>query len=201
MCIPAPRRGICRHWAIHRPSRSLPTCLTVLWHPRYHAVRKPFQRNKQEPFMDMQLKGKVVLITGASQGIGAGLAEAFAEEGCTLILVARTADKLHDLADRLKTQFQADTRVLAVDLTQRDAINNLVMQAGDIDILINNAGNIPGGNLWEVDPDQWRHGWELKVLGYIDMCRAFYARMRERGHGVILNNIGNGGEMFDYDYI
>jgi NAD(P)-dependent dehydrogenase (short-subunit alcohol dehydrogenase family) len=53
----------------------------------------------------------------------------------------------------------------------------------------------------EVDEDAWRSAWELKVFGYINMTRAFYRLMAERGHGVILNNIGIGGENFDFDYI
>ena len=52
-----------------------------------------------------------------------------------------------------------------------------------------------------VDDDAWRAGWELKVFGYIAMCRAFFARMRERGHGVIVNDVGNSGENPDFDYI
>lgn len=63
-----------------------------------------------------------------------------------------------------------------------------------IDILVNNAGSIPGGDLWDVSAERWRVGWQLKVFGYIDLCRMFYERMRHAGNGVILNNIGNGGE-------
>jgi len=68
-------------------------------------------------------------------------------------------------------------------------------------VLVNNAGAIPGGNLWDVDEAKWRVGWELKVFGYINMTRVFYRLMATRGGGVILNNIGNGGENFDFDYI
>ena len=62
------------------------------------------------------------------------------------------------------------------------------------DILVNNAGAIPGGTLEEVDEDAWRHGWELKVFGYINCCRRAYARMKRRRAGVIINVIGTGGE-------
>ncbi|NYT62517.1 SDR family oxidoreductase [Alcaligenaceae bacterium] len=151
--------------------------------------------------MDMQLAGKVVLITGASQGIGAGLAEAFAQEKASLVLVARSAEKLQALAHGLEARHKISVRSLSVDLTQAGAVDTLIKKFGDIDILVNNAGSIPGGNLWDIDAERWREGWELKVMGYIDMCRAFYKHMRERGHGVILNNIGNGGETYDFDYI
>ena len=151
--------------------------------------------------MDLQLTGKTVLITGASQGIGAGLAQAFAREGCSLVLAARSAEKIDALAQQLREEHRVDVSTIPVDLTSPGAIDTVLDQGGHADILVNNAGAVPGGNLWDVDAERWREGWELKVMGYIDMCRAFYRRMRERGHGVILNNIGNGGEMYDFDYI
>jgi NADP-dependent 3-hydroxy acid dehydrogenase YdfG len=54
-----------------------------------------------------------------------------------------------------------------------------------IDILVNNAGAIPGGSLLDVDEQTWRKAWDLKVFGYINMCRAYYALMRQKGSGVI----------------
>lgn len=151
--------------------------------------------------MDMHLHGKKVLITGASQGIGAGLAESFAAEGCSLTLVARSADKLKALADSITAKYKIAVHCLALDLTASGSVEKIAAQAGDTDILVNNAGTIPGGNLWEVDAQRWREGWQLKVFGYIDMTRTFYALMKARGGGVILNNIGMAAEAFDFDYV
>jgi NAD(P)-dependent dehydrogenase (short-subunit alcohol dehydrogenase family) len=151
--------------------------------------------------MDLALSQKRVLITGASQGIGEGLAEAFAAEGCSLFLTARSADKLEQIAAGLKIRYGVAVNVLALDMTSSDAIGCLVDFAGDVDVLVNNAGAIPGGDLWDVDEEKWRAGWELKVFGYINLTRAIYSRMRQRGAGVILNNIGNGGENFDFSYV
>lgn len=151
--------------------------------------------------MDLQLRGKTVLITGASQGIGEGLAEVFAEEGCNLHLVARSREKMAALADRLRAAHGVTVAVHEQDIAAPGAAERIAAAAGDIDVLVNNAGAIPGGDLWDVDADRWRAGWEVKVLGYIDLCRAFYARMKAAGGGVILNNIGNGGENFDFRYI
>lgn len=151
--------------------------------------------------MDLQLKGKRVLITGASQGIGEGLAEVFAEEGADLHLVARSADRLDALAGRLRDAHGIDATVQQADIAAHGAVDVIADAAADIDILINNAGAIPGGDLWSVDRQAWRDGWELKVLGYIDLCRAIYPAMKARGQGVILNNIGNGGENYDARYI
>lgn len=151
--------------------------------------------------MDLGLKGKRVLVTGASQGIGAGLAEVFAEEGCALHLTARQQDKLEALANRLTKAHGVNVTVQAADMSLIETPQAIADRAGEIDVLINNAGNIPGGTLWQVGPEDWRNGWATKVFGYIDMCRIFYARMKARGGGVILNNIGNGGENFDFNYI
>lgn len=151
--------------------------------------------------MDLRLTGKTVLITGASRGIGEGLAEVFAEEGCKLHLVARSGGRLSALADALGARFGVAVEVHEHDLTRRATAEAIAAAAGDVDILVNNAGAIPGGDLWQVDAESWRAGWEVKVFGYIDLCRLYYARMRERGHGVILNNIGYGGENFDFRYI
>jgi NAD(P)-dependent dehydrogenase (short-subunit alcohol dehydrogenase family) len=155
----------------------------------------------RESNMDMRLASRRVLITGASQGIGEGLAKAFAAEGCHLALTARSADKLESLAADLRAAHDVRVDVLALDMTRPGAIAEVVAFAGDIDVLVNNAGAIPGGTLWDVDEDAWRKGWELKVFGYINLTRAIYTRMKARGGGVILNNIGNGGQNFDFNYI
>lgn len=151
--------------------------------------------------MELALTQKKVLITGASQGIGEGLAEAFAAEGCALFLTARSAEKLEQVAAGLITRHGVAVQVLALDMTTADAIDRIMDFAADADILVNNAGAIPGGDLWDIDEAKWRAGWELKVFGYINLTRAMYARMKRRGAGVILNNIGNGGENFDFNYV
>lgn len=151
--------------------------------------------------MELQLKNKKVLVTGASQGIGEALALAFAREGCHLKLVARDEAKLGALAERVRALATVTVEWLSIDMSTSGAIEVVAQFGDDADILINNAGSIPAGTLWEVDEARWREGWELKVFGYINLTRLLYARMRARGAGVILNNIGSGGEMFDYDYI
>jgi NAD(P)-dependent dehydrogenase (short-subunit alcohol dehydrogenase family) len=151
--------------------------------------------------MDLHLASKRVLITGASKGIGAAAAEAFAEEGCHLLLAARSGDALKALAERLRSQHQIDATVHAVDLRNPDDVARLAKDAADIDILVNNAGDIPGGSIDKIDEATWRHAWELKVFGYINLTRLVYAQMKARGHGVIVNDIGAGGEKFDANYI
>jgi len=151
--------------------------------------------------MDLKLGGKRVMITGASKGIGACAAEVFAGEGCHLDLAARDGEALGMLAGRLRSAHGVDVVVHAADLRSPKGIDALAARASEIDILINNAGDIPGGNLAAVDEKRWRHAWELKVFGYINLTRQIYAAMKARGGGVIINDIGAAGERFDANYI
>jgi len=151
--------------------------------------------------MDLHLRGKRVLITGASKGIGAAAAEAFAEEGCHLLLAARSGDQLKALASSLRSLHRIDVTPCIADLRKSEDLARLATEAADIDILVNNAGDIPSGSIDEIDEATWRHAWELKVFGYINLTRTVYAQMKARGSGVIINDIGNAGEKFDTNYI
>ena len=151
--------------------------------------------------MDLHLRGKRVLITGASKGIGAAAAEAFAEEGCHLLLAARSGDQLQALANSLRSAHQIDATPCVVDLRKGEDVARLAKEAADIDILVNNAGDIPGGSLDKIDEATWRYAWELKVFGFINLTRAVYPQMKARGGGVIVNDIGAAGEKFDANYI
>ncbi|HET6503989.1 MAG TPA: SDR family oxidoreductase [Amycolatopsis sp.] len=148
--------------------------------------------------MDLRLRGKRALVTGASKGIGAATAEVLAEEGCDVHLVARSAPLLEDLAKRLRAEHGAKVEVHPADLRDADDLAGVAL---DVDILVNNAGDIPGGSLTAVDEETWRHAWELKVFGYLNLSRLVYAKMKARGSGVIVNNIGAAGERPNFDYI
>ena len=93
--------------------------------------------------MDLHLSGKRVLITGASQGIGFAVASLFAEEGCSLVLVARNEGRLKDAAASISEHFGTVPQIIAADLSAPSAIASVSAEAGVIDILVNNAGAIP----------------------------------------------------------
>lgn len=151
--------------------------------------------------MDLKLAGKTALITGASKGIGAATAEILAAEGCNVIVVARNAKGLAGVKARIvqKTNVRVDT--VAADLSDSKNIDKLAKDFPDIDILVNNAGAIPGGTLLDVSEETWRKAWDLKVFGYVNMCRAFYALMKARKAGVIINVVGNAADTHDPEYI
>jgi NAD(P)-dependent dehydrogenase (short-subunit alcohol dehydrogenase family) len=151
--------------------------------------------------MDLGLAGKTVLITGGSKGIGRAAAESFAAEGCHLVLVARSAGDLDAARAAIARKANVQVDVVPMDLSSGANVRRLAEQFPGIDILVNNAGAIPGGNLAEIDEATWRAAWDLKVFGYINMCRAFYAHMKARGAGVIVNVVGAAAQTRDPEYI
>ena len=151
--------------------------------------------------MDLNLRGRTALITGASKGIGRGSAEVLAAEGANVILVARTLADLVAVRDSIASRWNVRAEMHAFDMSDSANVDRLATLHPDIDILVNNAGAIPGGNLQEIDEVRWREAWDMKVYGYINMCRRFYALMRQRGRGVIINILGMAGERMDAGYI
>lgn len=151
--------------------------------------------------MELGLEGKTVLVTGASKGIGLACAEGFAAEGAGVHIVARTAADLAAQRDRLHSAYGVEVSEHALDLSRSESIDALVEGCPDVDVLVNNAGAIPGGDLERIDESRWREGWDLKVFGYVNTTRAYLRRMRDRGTGVIVNVVGLAGERFDAGYV
>jgi 3-oxoacyl-[acyl-carrier protein] reductase len=151
--------------------------------------------------MDLNLRGRTALITGASKGIGLASAECLAAEGVNVILVSRTLADLDAARARIAGRHNVAVQVHAYDLSDSRNVDRLAAEHPDIDILVNNAGAIPGGDLQAIDEQRWRDAWDLKVFGYINMCRRFYAEMKSRRRGVIINILGMAGEKMDRGYI
>lgn len=134
------------------------------------------------------VRGATVMITGASSGIGAACARAFAAAGARLVLSARREDRLAALADDLAVE----CRLLPLDVRDRDAVAAAMvgLDAGwsSIDVLINNAGLAAGFEpVLDGDPDDWDRMLDTNVRGLLDVTRAVVPGMVARGRGHVVN--------------
>ncbi len=151
--------------------------------------------------MNYNLRGKSALITGASRGIGAAVADVLAREGCDLHLAARDGALLKANAARLASAYGVKVDTYPTDLSMTDHVEQLGAACRDVNILVNNAGDIPLGGLEDLDGVSWRKSWDLKVYGYVDLTRMIYPQMRQRREGVIINVVGAAGKRANYNYI
>ena len=151
--------------------------------------------------MDLHLRGKTALVTGASKGIGLACARQLAEEGCHLHLASRTKADLERARESIQARHNVSVTIHACDLSNGDTARALAADCPDLDILVNNAGAIPAGDLQAIDEARWRDAWNLKVFGYVNLSRAVYPAMKARGGGVIVNVLGVAGERPTWGYI
>lgn len=151
--------------------------------------------------MDLDLAGRHVLVTGASKGIGLAIATAFAAEGARLTLVARREDVLKERAGDIARKHNAECDWIAADLSQDEGRAQVFEAHPDIDILVNNAGAIKRGPLAAMSMEEWRTGFDLKVWGYIHLCKLYVPQMQARGLGTVINIIGMGGRATRPGYI
>lgn len=151
--------------------------------------------------MELGLRGRTAIVTGASKGIGFAVAQGLAKEGCDVHLVSRSAEQLEAAAASIRAKYAVTVRTHALDLSRSESIATLQHATGTPDILVNNAGAIPAGDLSQVDEARWRAAWDLKVFGYINMSRAYHQAMQARQRGVIVNVTGLAADRLDYRYI
>jgi 3-oxoacyl-[acyl-carrier protein] reductase len=148
--------------------------------------------------MELGLKDKVVLVTGASRGLGAAIAVAFAKEGSKLILVARTEIELNRVAAEAQQQGASDVLAIAADLTQTPEIDRVVSQAIDrfetIHVLVNNAG-ISGNfsSFADLTDDEWFQVFNLNLFAIVKLTRAVLPYMTQQKWGRIINMSSESG--------
>ena len=138
------------------------------------------------------LKNKVVLITGASSGIGRSCARVFAGKGVRLVLAARRLQRLEELAVELKRKPGEDILLLAMDVRDQPAmeraVNGLPPEWTAIDVLVNNAGLSRGlDKLHEGKLDDWEEMIDVNIKGLLYVSRAVIPGMVKRGHGHVIN--------------
>ena len=133
------------------------------------------------------LTGQTALITGASRGIGAETARAFAAAGATLCLIARSADELKAVAAELGTQTLVQTCDISDYTSVSAAVDATIKTFGQLDIVINNAGAIePISHLSSIDPDGWDKVIDVNLKGVFYAMRAALPHMLGRGSGTII---------------
>lgn len=142
--------------------------------------------------MDLNLTEKIVLITGASKGIGKAIATEFARENAIVYLMSRTELKLKETREEIVKETgntQVDYKV--GDLKKGNDINQVVEEIkqihGKIDVLINNAGGPPPGGFLDVDEEDWYHAFEQNLLSVVRMTKAVIPLMIDSGSGRIIN--------------
>src|SRR6476469_1122645 len=138
--------------------------------------------------MEFGLKGKVALVTGSSRGIGRGIAEAFAGEGCDLLLTGRDRAALEDVAAAVRGKGRKAV-IVALDLRDPSAPQALVealqREFGGLDILVNNAGTTKRGDFFTLTDADWAEGYALKFFAHVRLARAAWPLLKERRGSLI----------------
>ncbi len=148
--------------------------------------------------MDLGIKGKVAMITGASAGIGNAAARVLAEEGARISICARSLDQLERARQEIRKETDADVLITSADFNSLDDIQRFVSRTaehyGSIDILVNSVGSSMFGSFSEVPDERWEGDIHLKLLGTVRACRAALPHMTKGGGGRIINVAGNSGK-------
>ena len=140
--------------------------------------------------MGLQFESKKVLVTGASSGIGAALAEALTVEGAVVGICARRADRLNETLDKCR-QHSPESQMWVVDLSVPDEVDRLASVAlselGGVDILVNNAGIPKRRHVTHLDPDTVESVMAINYLSPVRLTLALLPHMLERGSGLVVN--------------
>ncbi|MFV0528497.1 MAG: SDR family NAD(P)-dependent oxidoreductase [Lachnospiraceae bacterium] len=135
--------------------------------------------------------GRVVIVTGASSGLGAQAAIAFAEHGASVVLAARRKEKLEALEQEINQKEQGQAYALACDVASEEQVASMVQQVkekyGKVDVLINNAGIAIGGGVDTLTDEAWDHIIDINVKGVARVSKHVVPLMKEAGYGRIIN--------------
>lgn len=144
--------------------------------------------------MQINLNGKVALVTGASEGIGRAVAHTFAREGVKVAICSRRREAIEEAARAIQDDTGSEVLPVVADIGRRQDIRNFVQSAADrfghIDILVNNAHEPPLGSPMELDDEIYEESVRVKPLGYIYCTREVVPHMRRQGGGRIIMVIG-----------
>ena len=134
----------------------------------------------------MNLKGKTVVITGASSGIGRAVALEMARRGANVVLGARRVDRLESVAAECRV-LGVDAKAIAADVTRQEDCRLLIAEAGNVDVLVNNAGFAIFDSIGEAKPEELRGMMETNYFGAVNCIQSVLPQMLARGEGTIVN--------------
>jgi 3-oxoacyl-[acyl-carrier protein] reductase len=137
--------------------------------------------------MDLKISGKRALVCASSKGLGLGCAEALAEAGCTLIMNARSAGPLEEAAEAIRAAHGVEVITVAADIVDPDGRARVLEAAGQVDILVTNAGGPPPGYWTDWDRDDFIDALDGSMLTPIALMQALIPGMMERGWGRVVN--------------
>lgn len=142
--------------------------------------------------MNLELQGKSVIVTAASQGLGKATALQFAAEGAHVLISSRSEDKLQKTATEIKeVTGNSNVDYFVCDVTELESIKELVAKAvdwnGTVDVLVNNAGGPPAGTFEAFDDETWQQAFELNLLSFIRTIREALPYMKKQRRGHIIN--------------
>jgi 3-oxoacyl-[acyl-carrier protein] reductase len=139
--------------------------------------------------MDLNLKGKVALVMASSQGLGKAVATQLVEEGANVILTSIDGPNLKVVQEELSVLGKGKVASFEADITKADDIRSLVKFTNDtfgkIDILINNTGGPPGGNIENFQDEEWQKAYELNLLSYIRTIREVLPDLKQSGGRIV----------------
>jgi NADP-dependent 3-hydroxy acid dehydrogenase YdfG len=139
----------------------------------------------------MNLNGKVAVVTGASSGIGAGIAQTFAQQQMNVVLGGRNEQRLKEVASNIQEQTQVQVSTFVVDVTKNEEVNNLVNfaqeQFGKIDVLVNSAGQMLSSAVTDGDVDAWDTMLDVNVKGMLYGINAVLPKFLAQSSGHIIN--------------
>ncbi len=141
--------------------------------------------------MDLGLTGKVAVVTGASKGIGLGIARAFAREGANVVLTARTQAAVEAAAAEIGREFGVKARAVASDVATAEGCRAVIGAAaalGGADVFVSNAGTGSNETVAEASDEKWQYYWDLHVMAAVRLSRGLADQMEAKGGGAMLMN-------------
>ena len=136
--------------------------------------------------MDLQLKNKMVFVSGSTAGIGFAIAKRFLQEGAQVIINGRTKESVDKAVSELKSIAAANVSGIAADFSKKEDVDNLIEQLTEVDILINNAGIFEPKPFTDISDEDWFRFFEVNVMSGIRLSRHYFPKMLSKNWGRII---------------